>query len=207
MSVPFWADSPEAWDQVVIAGDPLPGRATVKAKVGRKLDIRNVRGADGARTRDGGYDPAKITIEVEVWTAEQLAALQPRLEQIHPRRYGTARSPVDIAHPSLTMLGIASCYVESISAPEVSSGRLKTTITAVEWTDAPPSRRARPPAPSRQNGASQTALDRAEQQEFRAQLYAAGEGGGPDALDAARARASRERPLGVPPSSLTRPRT
>ncbi len=141
-TIPFWIDSPAAWDQVIVAGVALPGRSRAKAKAGRKIDVRNVRGRDGARTRDGGYTPAQITIEVEVWEDDQLQALLPRLEQLQPRRGSTARQPLQVAHPSLAAIGISQVYVESISAPELSSGILKTTITCVEWTEAPPASRA-----------------------------------------------------------------
>lgn len=148
-TVPFWVDAPRAWDQVVIAGQALPGKSIAKAKTGRKIDVRNVRGRDGARTRDGGYTPANITIEIYVWEPEQLEELSPRLDQLQPRRGSTARQPFQISYPSLAMVGISQVYIESISAPELDRGMLKTTITCVEWTEAPPaSRTRRTPAPA-----------------------------------------------------------
>lgn len=56
------------------------------------------------------------------------------------------RTPVDIAHPATALLGIARVYVTAISLPELRGGEFITTISAIEWTEAP--RAAPPPATS-----------------------------------------------------------
>jgi hypothetical protein len=214
--VPFWDDAPGAWDTLSLGGQTMPGLATVQGRVGRKMDTRSRPGADGARVRDRGYEPARLEIHVKVWTPEQLRELINLLAQLHPRnvtppstadgsraerrvqraaqqvadakaaadegplpsvaesisnrqeiarlegelaearaaaarirnqpRPRATRTPVDIAHPVTDVLGIRRVYVTGIKLPELSGGELVTTITAIEWTDAP--RQAPPPSTS-----------------------------------------------------------
>lgn len=47
------------------------------------------------------------------------------------------RTPVDIVHPALSLLGIRSVYVTGVSVPELRGGELVTTISVLEWTPAP----------------------------------------------------------------------
>ena len=84
-TAPFWEDTPDPWDQLILAGRPVPGISTVSGRAGRKVDTRSPPGGDGARIRDRGYDPAQLEVEVRVWTLEQLQDLTSLLETIHPR--------------------------------------------------------------------------------------------------------------------------
>ncbi len=140
-TIPDWFESSDAWDRVVISGFPLPGISTCTATTGRKLDTRSVRGRDGARVKDGGYAPAKITVECIVWETHELQALSKALESLQPRG-GSARAPVQISHPSLSAIGISQAYIETISAPVLEKGKLTTKMTFVEWTAAPPATRS-----------------------------------------------------------------
>lgn len=171
-AAPFWQDDYDSWDRVSIAGQLMPGLAMVTGDISRKLDVKSVRGRDGARVKDGGYQPGKISIEIRINTREDFDALQPRLDAINPRQRGTARTPVDIAHPSLVLLGISSVYIEKIGAPKLDKDTLTVKIDALEWT----------PQPRRTARAGATAgaatPDTVEQREARARARAA-PGAGP----------------------------
>lgn len=166
-AAPYWEDDYDSWDTVSLGGVVMPGLAKVKASISRKLDVKSVRGRDGARVKDGGYQPGKITIEIRTTTREEFDALQPRLDAINPRQRGTSRSAVDIAHPSLAFLGISAVYIEKVGAPELVSGILTTSIECLEWTPQP---RARPSGAGAQTGAATP--DTVEQREARARQRA-----------------------------------
>lgn len=136
-TIPDWFESSDAWDRVIIGGRALPGLSKADATAGRKIDVKSVRGKDGARLRDGGYTPAKVTVECIVWESADLGALSEALERLQPRG-GASRAPVQIAHPALAAIGISQVYVESISAPVLDKGKLTTKLTFVEWTETPP---------------------------------------------------------------------
>ncbi len=139
-AAPYWQDDTVAWNHIMIGGVVFPGLAKVTATTGRKIDVKPVRGRDGARIKDSGYENAQISVEIRVNTKADFDALQPRIDAIHPRQTGTARNPVDVSHPSLSMVGISSAYVVKIHAPEIANDTLTIKIEMLEWTPQPRSR-------------------------------------------------------------------
>jgi hypothetical protein len=140
-SAPYWDDAPEAWDQITIAGTTLPGQAIISGDgIGRKIDVKSGPGRDGAKIRDRGYEPARFDIECITWTKEQFNELLPIVEQLQPKRRGGNRDPVDVSHPSLSILGIRSMYIEKVGMPISKSGRFHVPIKAIEWVTQPRSR-------------------------------------------------------------------
>jgi hypothetical protein len=160
-AAPYWQDDPVAWNHVMIGGVVFPGLVRVKGASGRKMDVKPVRGRDGARMKDGGYENAKIDVEIRINTKEDYDRLQPQIDAIHPRQKGTARNPVDIAHPSLSILGIASAYVVKIHAPELANDTLTVKIEMIEWTPTPRSR------PTGTAAAASQTFDTVEQNQAR----------------------------------------
>lgn len=189
-AAPFWEDTPDPWDVLVLGGLTVPGITTVTGRASRKMDTRSGPGSDGARVRDKGYEPAQVEARNRIWRADQLAALTTLLATINPRivrapqrstsaarreltarerelaqnpeagnvfafrerlRQLTAevarleaqplprptRTPYDVVHPQLSLLGIRSVYVVGVTIPELQNGELVTTISMVEWTDVP----------------------------------------------------------------------
>lgn len=178
-TIPNWYEQADAWDAVIIQGFPLPGLSHATATTGRKIDVRSVRGKDGARIRDGGYQPAKVEVECIVWDTNDLQVLSEAIEAIQPRG-GTARSPIQIQHPALAAIGISQVYVESIQAPKLERGKLITKFTFLEWTEQPrTTRRGTTDDTAPPVSAEPTAFDQHEQQ-----------------------TASRNRPPAQPPGSL-----
>lgn len=137
-AAPFWEDVPDAWDTITIAGSAMPGLALVTGSgIGRQIDVKRSPGRDGARLRDRGYENAEFEIEIRVWEAGQLEDLQRRLEELHPKRRGGTRNPLDVAHPALAILGVTSMYVKRIGMPVIKGGVLSITLSCVEWYQTP----------------------------------------------------------------------
>jgi hypothetical protein len=137
-SAPYWDNATDAWDQITIAGTTLPGHALVTGDgIGRKIDVKSGPGRDGAKIRDRGYEPARFDIECIVWTEEQFNELLPIIEQLQPKRRGGERNPVDVSHPSLSILGIRSMYIEKVGLPQVKGAKLHIPLKAIEWVTQP----------------------------------------------------------------------
>lgn len=107
-AAPHWDLQPGPWDTLVLGGVTLPGLSRVSGRIGRKMDVRSRPNADGARTRDRGYEPARLEAENRVWSDEQLEALSEALRVLNPRGnnpppVGTdARRALDLARQDLT---------------------------------------------------------------------------------------------------------
>lgn len=72
---------------------------------------------------------------------EQQRQAQRSRQQARP-----ARTPYDVVHPALSMVGIRSAYVTVVGIPKLERGVLKTRLKLVEWT-AVPRPAPRPTAP------------------------------------------------------------
>jgi len=131
---------PVAWDNVIIADRALPClREYPKAKPGRKLDAKSAPGSSGGRIVDKGYDLAKVSVTVSLWTAEHFRLWGELLDVIQPRA-GRRRDAVSIYHPALESVGVSSIVVESISSIEHSgtSGIFRAGFEAIQYN--PPAR-------------------------------------------------------------------
>lgn len=109
--------------------------------------------------------------EVNLGELDRLEA-QVAAERARPRPRGT-RTPLDIAHPATELLGIRRVYVTAVKLPELRGGEFITTISALEWTEAP---RAAPPPATNAAGAG---LDNIETEFDRARASAQASAGPP----------------------------
>lgn len=142
MNILFPKDDPVAWDYVIIADRALPClREYPKARPGRKLDAKSAPGSSGGRIVDKGYDLAKVTVSVSLWTAEHFRLWGELLDVIQPRA-GRRRDAVSIYHPALESVGVSSVVVESISSIEHSgtAGIFRAGFEAIQYQ--PPARGA-----------------------------------------------------------------
>ena len=131
-----------AWDFVIVADRALPClRDYPKAKPGRKLDAKSAPGSSGGRIVDKGYDLAKVSVTLSLWTEDHFATWGALLEVIQPRA-GRRRDAVSIYHPALEAVGISSVVVESISSIEHSgtAGIYRASFEAIQYQ--PPARGA-----------------------------------------------------------------
>jgi len=133
--VPFWDSeltqgldpangNVSPWDTVKLGGWTLPGRASVDSTRGRRIDVKKVKGQHYATLTFNGYDPARITINLSIWTQGQLdmlAAIMPVLEA-PPAAYADGTfDALDIVHPSLQLRNITQVLIEEIGSLKASS--------------------------------------------------------------------------------------
>lgn len=137
-SIPFWDDALASWDKVRLGDTTLPGVCSVGGSAKRDVEVKKSKGSDGASIKDNGYEPAKLTIEWRIYTADQWLEAQAFLPQIHPRTKGGDRRPVAIGHPAPNFLGVDTIYVEEITFPEVTGEKeISIRISAIEWSEEP----------------------------------------------------------------------
>jgi hypothetical protein len=129
-------EASEAWDQVTLGPAKLPGIWTVEGQAGREIEVKKVRGKDGARFKDNGYDPGKLTLVGRMVESKDWDAMQAALKQIHPRQ-GKTRNPLALEHPASAYLGITTVYVETVHTPRVENGVIVVEIDVLEWVEAP----------------------------------------------------------------------
>lgn len=85
-SIPFWGDTPDAWDTVVLAGQPLPGLCTLSGKGYEAKTERTKRSGQKGRTFTyQGDEPAVIDISLKMWTQAHLEEFARILDLIKPR--------------------------------------------------------------------------------------------------------------------------
>ena len=140
-AIPWVADAPDLYDQITIAGVTLRGLVRFTGELGRKLDVKNAKGADGATITDDGADPETIEIEYTMWTREQWFAWQQFVPIVNPAAQKGKLKPVDVDHPIFALHGIKSIYVEKLAVPTQGrlAGTLQTRIRAIGWRPEPKS--------------------------------------------------------------------
>ena len=128
------------WDTLYLAGERWPGICSISGKgIARRLDQKKSKGSDGATLKDNGNDLAEWTIELLIYNPTDWEDLQRLLPLVSPRRAGGPRQPLAIVYPSLSLLGISSCYVKAVSVPNIDkkSQQLTVTMAAIEWVPKP----------------------------------------------------------------------
>lgn len=148
--VPFW-DRPGAgevrvspgeaslWNVGTLGGRELPGLLKVDgAEVSRKWDVKTSPGTDGATITDQGYEVAKPTLTLLLWTSDQWDTWQDIAANLLPKPGKASKKPprpVPVTHPALDSVGVNNVIILSISAPKPASpkGAFEVTIKTVQW--------------------------------------------------------------------------
>lgn len=158
MSVPFWdpitdgyegptySDNP--WDFVMLGGFMSPGVATVTCKPKLKIDQHKPNGGDGAAVIIRGHEPAKVEVQIKVWTPKQWEILQDLISRVW-RRPGKASKQdrpgatggvkptgaIDIQHPACSLYGVTAVVLESPTSPEPAAegGAMVLKFSAVQY--------------------------------------------------------------------------
>lgn len=128
--------TPDESSSVLLGGQELPGIATIKApKRGIKLDIKKAKGSSGATFTVEGYDPAKIEIEIVVWTLEQIQLMSEITQLIEPDASKGLPQPLTIYHEFTFARAITDVIIESLEGPGNGSkpGEYVYKISAYEW--------------------------------------------------------------------------
>ena len=156
MGVPFWDNSgstigpgaegktfaDEPWDVVRLLGNPLPGICRVTVESSRRVQHRKSDGTDGATPTFRGLNPAKVNIEVDIWTPAQHDIWN---NEVVPRIWPLAGKDItklgalDIVHPATQGLGIKSVIVESLTDPRPGSvhGAKTIRLSCVQYVPHP----------------------------------------------------------------------
>ena len=138
--LPFWTGNDD-WQEMVLGGIRWPGIWTISGSGAvRNLDMKKAKGSDIATLKDEGYKNAALTATGTIWTAAQWKELQALLPEVHPRRYGGDRTPLQLVHPAANFIGVDSVYLRGISIPELDAakgGPIIVELDFLEWTPAP----------------------------------------------------------------------
>lgn len=138
---PFWVTDDQsdlAWDFCWLGEDLLPGIASLSVETAREIDVQRQKGSNGANLSDDGYEPATVSITLQIYTADQWATWQKVRPKIDPRNAGGLKRPLQIVHPETADAGVENVYVRRISTSNPSARSGKTiSIDCIEWFPAP----------------------------------------------------------------------
>lgn len=117
--IPFWGDSPDSWNTVVMAGRRLPGIARVGgAAFDIRVDRKAIPGEHGEHMTTLGREPCDPEIEVQLWTPGHLKDFLAIVALFMPKSQTALPPPVDVVHPALAMFKVRSVRIMKCSFPE-----------------------------------------------------------------------------------------
>lgn len=130
--------SANPWDFVYLgipSTEPFtPGICRVTVDNSRDVDKKKAAGSDGARVTIHGKEPAKVDIEIIIWTPEQLKALAGLWPVLFPPAYKKSPPAYDAQHPVLSIHGIKSLQFIGGSGPDIDGqGRGSFKMKALEF--------------------------------------------------------------------------
>jgi|SRR5687767_8714447 len=135
--IPHWDVDPLAWDTLRLGSFVLPGVWHVSYTLERDIDCKKAGGTDGARLKDKGYKPAKITFTGELSEQADWVEMQRIFPFIHPKRKGASREAFTVEHPATRIAAINSVYLIEIDAPELQDGKLVLSMRGFEYVPDP----------------------------------------------------------------------
>jgi hypothetical protein len=153
-ATPPWGAS-DLDDQMTLAGVILPGLVRYEGEIGRKLDVKNAKGSDGATITDDGSDPETLEFMLLMWNEDQWKRyFSEALPLINPNSTKGKLTPVDVAHPVLAAHGIKRVYVEKMTLPK--PGKIpqtkEVTIRLRGWRPEPVNPKSKSNTPDKSAG-------------------------------------------------------
>jgi hypothetical protein len=112
-AIPFWggegADGPDyseqPWDIITFVVDQRllqsPGIAVVKCVTKERIDQQKPNGGDVGVAITRGHDPARIDIQIKVWTESQWEKLQELMEALWRKSGGANRQDRTVTRPKV----------------------------------------------------------------------------------------------------------
>lgn len=146
MTIPWLDDAPDAWNTVKLGGLAVPGIARVGVKPSQEVEIKKPKGKHVGSTTRQGYNAARVTIKVTVWTPEQFAELRTLIASIWPAARAMKQAgepakvdgPIPVSHPKTQLWGINAITLLDIEDPENDTGdRYELTLSCVEYLPPP----------------------------------------------------------------------
>lgn len=118
-SVPFWGDSPESWNTVIIGGIRIPGIASISGKAFEvRADKKSIPGEHGEKMTTLGREPCDPEITLKLWTPQQLKDFLTIVKLFLPKSHRQLPPPVDVIHPALAIFKVRSLRIMSCTFPE-----------------------------------------------------------------------------------------
>lgn len=134
-TVAFPYEDPSSWDTVELGGIALPGHCRVSVTRSYELDVKKPKGKSHASITYQGTNPAKVTIDVFIWTPQQYKDLRAAFNLIAPQADGPDGVP--IVHPKCTFWNVPSVFIENFSDPANNrSDEMTIQISCVEFRKA-----------------------------------------------------------------------
>ena len=133
----------------MLGGRVMPGVWEITGgEFAREIDTKKTKGKDKAILIDLGLRPPRMSARGRLCSQADWDMLQDVMPDIHPKKAGGVKFPLNIFHPSLALLGISQVYVERIRPPEIKDGILEIQIDFIEWTEQPKASKTKKPAPA-----------------------------------------------------------
>jgi hypothetical protein len=128
--------SPDPSMQVMIAGVIVPGLARVNGiSRGQKIDKKPQKGKGGIKVTFEGAEPLEATIEIEVWTEQQMQAMRDLVKIIEPADGKGKPQPFDVFHEFFFDRNVTQIIVEKIDGPSFGkkNGFYEWKLKVMEW--------------------------------------------------------------------------
>lgn len=134
--LPHWEADPDAWDEVFLGGDPIPGLAKVSVKQKRKVDKKSAKGSNGATVTTQGWEPAEVEISIRTLDPADYEAMFAFAKMLKPsaKNANADKNALGIISGPTSFWDILAIVIEEIDGPGLKDGILETSIKAVEHT-------------------------------------------------------------------------
>lgn len=135
-NLPHWHDDPDVFDALFLAGQRIPGVATVKVSRKVKIDKKSPKGKNKAVVTKQGVEAAEIDIVIRLLSAEdfeEMKVLMPLVEPVPDKNTAGADDALDIAHWATWMRNVEAIIIEDTDGPELKDGIFELHIKAVEF--------------------------------------------------------------------------
>lgn len=139
--VPYWAESADAWNTLIIAGRRFPGIVKVGGKAFEvRADKKKKAGTSGEKLTKLGREVAEPEFTIQLWTKEHLDQYVEIVRLFTPRGSGQLPPPVTVIHPALAIYGVKSVQIMVASFPEMkdSGGLYEVKLKTREFVQARP---------------------------------------------------------------------
>ena len=131
-----WSQYSDVWDTLILAGKEWPGIAKVTVTRANKWDEKSAKGSNNASRTYTGVEPAKVKIELRIWTAEGQydVIVTECLPLIEPQDEKKRKDPVNISHAVTHARYVNDVTIDSVSGPDDNGDQTWTfTIEATEY--------------------------------------------------------------------------
>lgn len=99
----------------------------------RKIDVVSAPGVDGGATVDKGYQPAKLTMVVRMWTDQHRLSWDALVPHLAPKPGKGKPKPLDFVHVGWNKRGVRSVLVESMSGEDIKGDEVTVTVKLIQF--------------------------------------------------------------------------